>query len=218
MLRPTASAALYYQMLGRGLRIDPNKSDCLVLDLAGNIEFHGPIDTLNKRITNRQRPKEEEPGEVPMKQCPSCEEFVHAAVKICPHCDFKFPEAAIPHADTATDLSPLSGCDTHCVEGVLYLLQAGKDGKPKTIKTIYKLVNAPEITIWLASDPSSHSFAHNKWKRWLVAQRLLSDPPKMVEVKDWLPWLRKNVKLPISITYTNDGSRFKEILQFNHED
>jgi DNA repair protein RadD len=36
MLRPTESVSLYQQIVGRGLRLSPGKSDCLVLDYAGN--------------------------------------------------------------------------------------------------------------------------------------------------------------------------------------
>ncbi|PSJ40214.1 ATP-dependent helicase [Zobellella endophytica] len=36
ILRPTQSVALYQQIVGRGLRLSPGKSDCLVLDYAGN--------------------------------------------------------------------------------------------------------------------------------------------------------------------------------------
>ena len=46
MLRPTKSAGLYVQMVGRGSRLSPGKENCLVLDFAGNIETHGPIDLI----------------------------------------------------------------------------------------------------------------------------------------------------------------------------
>lgn len=36
ILRPTESVSLYQQIVGRGLRLSPNKRDCLVLDYAGN--------------------------------------------------------------------------------------------------------------------------------------------------------------------------------------
>ncbi|WMC09617.1 DEAD/DEAH box helicase [Oceanimonas pelagia] len=36
ILRPTQSVALYQQIIGRGLRLSPGKTDCLVLDYAGN--------------------------------------------------------------------------------------------------------------------------------------------------------------------------------------
>lgn len=38
--RPTKSRALFAQMIGRGLRIAPGKTDCLVIDLAGNSGRH----------------------------------------------------------------------------------------------------------------------------------------------------------------------------------
>ena len=58
LLRPTLSAGLYAQMVGRGLRTHETKTDCLVLDYARCIETHGPIDCL-------------EPGEVRVIECGS---------------------------------------------------------------------------------------------------------------------------------------------------
>jgi superfamily II DNA or RNA helicase len=40
MGRPTQSRALYQQMAGRGLRVFPGKTDCLVIDLVGITEDH----------------------------------------------------------------------------------------------------------------------------------------------------------------------------------
>ena len=48
MLRPTQSKGLCVQMLGRGTRQAPGKADCLVLDFAGNIERHTPLDDLTE--------------------------------------------------------------------------------------------------------------------------------------------------------------------------
>lgn len=36
ILRPTQSISLYQQIIGRGLRLSPNKKDCLIIDYAGN--------------------------------------------------------------------------------------------------------------------------------------------------------------------------------------
>jgi superfamily II DNA or RNA helicase len=36
ILRPTESVSLYQQIVGRGLRLAPGKTDCLILDYAGN--------------------------------------------------------------------------------------------------------------------------------------------------------------------------------------
>lgn len=37
ILRPTESVSLYQQMVGRGLRLAPNKKNCLILDYSGNL-------------------------------------------------------------------------------------------------------------------------------------------------------------------------------------
>lgn len=44
ILRATWSPGLFAQMCGRGFRIAPGKSDCLILDFGGNIERHGALD------------------------------------------------------------------------------------------------------------------------------------------------------------------------------
>lgn len=36
ILRPTESVSLYQQIAGRGLRLAPDKKDCLIIDYAGN--------------------------------------------------------------------------------------------------------------------------------------------------------------------------------------
>ncbi|PHQ27146.1 ATP-dependent helicase [Marinobacter guineae] len=43
ILRPTQSVSLYQQIVGRGLRLDEGKQDCLVVDYAGNsVNLHHP--------------------------------------------------------------------------------------------------------------------------------------------------------------------------------
>ncbi|MFZ2152303.1 MAG: DEAD/DEAH box helicase [Minisyncoccia bacterium] len=37
LARPTMSLALYMQMIGRGIRLHPGKTDCVVVDMCGNI-------------------------------------------------------------------------------------------------------------------------------------------------------------------------------------
>lgn len=42
----TASIALYYQIVGRGTRIDPSKENCLICDLGGNVERFGRVEDI----------------------------------------------------------------------------------------------------------------------------------------------------------------------------
>ncbi len=63
MLRPTKSVGLYVQMIGRGTRLANGKDNCLVLDFAGNVERHGPIDRIDGRRAREGRRRRDGPGQ-----------------------------------------------------------------------------------------------------------------------------------------------------------
>ena len=70
LLRPTESVALLQQCIGRGLRLLEGKTECLVLDYAGNIEKHAPDgDIFNPEIT---APRKSDKGGKIKALCPSC--------------------------------------------------------------------------------------------------------------------------------------------------
>jgi superfamily II DNA or RNA helicase len=75
MLRPTKSAGLYVQMAGRGTRLAEGKENCLVLDFAGNVRRHGPIDLVRPK-----RPGGPGDGPPPTKICPECGTIVAIAL------------------------------------------------------------------------------------------------------------------------------------------
>ncbi len=83
LLRPTMSPTLYVQMVGRGMRVAEGKSDCLVLDFAGNVANHGPITAVE--------PNRKGGGGKPTKTCPECDEIMGAASKTCPNCGYEYP-------------------------------------------------------------------------------------------------------------------------------
>lgn len=64
ILRPTESVSLYQQIIGRGLRLSPGKSDCLILDYTG--QGH---DLFAPEIDDDKPSSESVRVEVP---CPSC--------------------------------------------------------------------------------------------------------------------------------------------------
>lgn len=88
LCRPTMSPGLYTQMAGRGMRIAPDKTDCLVLDFAGNVKRHGPITEVRP-----PKHKGSGTGDAPVKVCGECAELVHTSVKVCPCCGYEFPPA-----------------------------------------------------------------------------------------------------------------------------
>ena len=133
MLRPTKSAGLYVQIVGRGCRLAPGKSDCLILDFAGNIARHGPIDAIKPK-----RPGEGD-GEAPVKVCPDCASIVHAAVRVCPDCGHVFPppEPKIEaKASTLDVLSRVGKPEWVEVTQVRYARHE-KPGKPPSLRVEY---------------------------------------------------------------------------------
>jgi DNA repair protein RadD len=61
LFRATTSPGLYYQMLGRGMRLHPSKTDCLVLDYGGNMRRHRPVtDTTPPAARGSKKEDEEE--------------------------------------------------------------------------------------------------------------------------------------------------------------
>lgn len=141
LLRPTQSAGLYIQMVGRGSRLSPDtgKQNCLVLDFAGNIDRHGPIDQIRiKRRATREGRGELEICAAPVKACPECRFAVPIAVMCCPCCGYVFPAPA-KHDIRATEkpiLSSLEPPQRYRVEGVDYRRHE-KIGKPPSMRVVY---------------------------------------------------------------------------------
>ncbi|NBS94786.1 MAG: DEAD/DEAH box helicase [Betaproteobacteria bacterium] len=133
MLRPTKSAGLYVQIVGRGCRQAPGKTDCLVLDFAGNIERHGPIDAIKPKA-----PKAGEGGEVPTKDCPQCGAAVHASVRECPHCGNQFAAPQIKLDSKASALDIVSGAPPEWVPVTrVSYARHEKLGKPPSLRVDY---------------------------------------------------------------------------------
>ena len=109
ILRPTNSAGLYYQMVGRGFRLSPDtgKTDCLILDYGGNIMRHGPVDMI--RIT--ENPGRKGNGGAPVRECPQCQSVFPAGRTACPDCGYEFPreERELRHDSRACSDGILSG-------------------------------------------------------------------------------------------------------------
>jgi len=104
MLRPTKSAGLYVQMAGRGTRLAPGKENCLVLDFAGNVMRHGPID-----LVKPVKAGEAGSGAAPAKVCPQCDAIVPIGLKICDDCGFVFKkEREVTIDATASTLEVIS--------------------------------------------------------------------------------------------------------------
>ncbi|QDT10696.1 DEAD/DEAH box helicase [Planctomycetes bacterium K23_9] len=141
MLRPTMSPGLLYQCVGRGIRLHPDKQDCLVLDFGGNIERHGPID----QIKPKDKAKRPDQGP-PAKECEKCHALVACGYANCPECGHPFPPPQREaHDAEASEAGVLSGevTDTeYDVQDIIYRIHRKRDADedaPRCLRVDYMI-------------------------------------------------------------------------------
>jgi DNA repair protein RadD len=239
LMRPTLSAGLYYQQVGRGLRIAAGKTNALVLDMAGNISRHGPIDTLNERI--KVKTKKEAKGDAPTKTCEQCKEIVPAGVRKCPACGTEFPPIPIAkHAPVASLESAVSDSEikTLIVDRWTIKPHIPKDPskKPSLCVTYWSGLN--RVSEWLSVDKDSHPFARQKALAWFRENptikrnnyRLRVEGNKLIGTSlsgdvvldtaiGCIPWLDTCLSKPTSIRYQTDpqGGKYPRVLSRHYE-
>lgn len=137
LLRPTLSKGLYVQMVGRGSRLFPGLVDCLILDFAGCIDEHGPVDLAA--------------GEDPaIAVCGECNEVFERPIGKCPACGWEIPKKSVERSDvaaepvrllhdTAPSDSPVLSTDTFTkkVDSVKVSVHR-KTGKPNSMMVQYQ--------------------------------------------------------------------------------
>lgn len=120
ILRPTESVSLYQQIVGRGLRLFPDKRDCLILDYAGN-----PHDLFTPEVGAAKPPGDSQPVQV---FCPTCG-FANLFWGLCTpsgeviehygrrcqgwqeqdgkrqQCDYRFRSKSCPHCGAENDIA-----------------------------------------------------------------------------------------------------------------
>ncbi len=184
MLRPTLSPGLYYQMVGRGLRKHEGKEDCLVLDFAGNVITHGPIDAI--RLTSGAGD-----GEAPVKECPGCRLFVPTATAVCPECGHAFPpRKVVRHGVEASEAPVLSGEPASAwnenVAEVSYHVhfKASDPSAKPTMKVSYRVGFSRWHHEWVCLEHPLGSYPRRKATEWWLARSNEPCPSTVEEAVD----------------------------------
>ena len=200
MARPTKSTGLYVQICGRGSRVAPGKENCLILDFAGNIDRHGPVDQVDPKE------KEEGDGKMPIKKCPECSSVVHAAVRECPDCGYVFPPREIKIAATASTAIVMSNGEPEWVrvDSVSYRRHQ-KEGKPDSMMVTYHCGLARHRE-WVCFE--HEGYAKTKAARWWWERTGDTVPPE--DVSDALEICEDgNIDQPTEIQVRPDGQYTK---------
>lgn len=170
LLRPTASASLHIQMLGRGMRVHPNKPEgCLVLDFAGNTERLGPINDV--RIGPKR--KGDKQGEPITKVCETCDGIVPIATRVCPQCGTPFEmkeQGATKLTNTASSAVVVERTfeqmsHWHAVSSIFYYRHKKKN-KPDSLKVVYRCgLNVFNEWVCFEHRGSARTMAEIWWRR-----------------------------------------------------
>lgn len=169
-MRPTQSKGLWVQIVGRAMRLYPDKKNALLLDFGRNLDRHGPIDKIKGDEIGESSGK----GEAPLKQCPKCYEPVYAACTICPNCEFEFPANEIDLTMKASDAAVFSSqivAEDYRVLSVQYKKQNGRDGKPDSMMVIYNTLSG-QIREWVFFDHPIGSMPRKKADTWCKVRGL----------------------------------------------
>lgn len=210
MMRATKSPGLYYQQVGRGFRLHPGKRDCLVLDFAGNILEHGPVDQIRVQQPRKAGAKAEVvTGKA--KECPKCSAIVPVQTRTC-ECGHAWGSAEASHLAQPTGAAILSGAierkvAEHVVGSVRYDRHS-KPGKVPSLKVTYQC-GLRRFSEWVCVEHGGQ--ARNKASNWWKAR----DPacelvPRTVEAAMAVAY---SLPQPLRIT-VDETDKFPEILAY----
>ena len=213
-LAPTKSTSRYVQKAGRGTRpvypagFNPDaataeerraaiasgpKPNCLYLDYAKNVSYHGPVDMVQPRVPGKGD------GSPPVKQCPQdeggCGELVHISVMVCPCCGKDFPPSEeVKITAKADDVPILSKAEAtwRPVTSRTFRFHEGKPDsnggtKPPSVKVTF-MSGMTAMNTWLC--PQHEGYARSKADRWWVQHGGLRPFPRTV-----LEWLERQNEL-----------------------
>lgn len=214
LLRPTLSPGLFYQMVGRGFRLDPSKKNCLILDYGGNVMRHGPVDAVKIKSVSGKAD-----GVAPLKECMRCHSIIAAGYAICPDCGFEFPKPKAKHDATATTAGVITGQthdQTFPVESVQYYFHQ-KRSDPSAFPTMrveYRVGFAHYENEWICLEHTG--FAKAKANTWW-AQRSHAPIPETIDEALTLADSGALAKPKTITVRTVAGEKFKKIIHYELE-
>lgn len=238
MLRPTASAILWVQMLGRGTRpfwgnhdfnlntkdgrlaaILNGKQNCMVLDYAGNTSRLGPI---NDPVI--PRPKGNKPGPAPVKKCEICNTWCHISARYCHTkdeetgyvCTYEFPfkikieTVASSHELLKKDLPKVKVFDVN----VITVAKHEKDGSPDMVKVTYYCGNR-RFTDILGFEHTNYLKRKTvEWWRRCVGATKNDNIPAIPETTDRALEVLSRLAMPTQLRVWTNRKPYPEILAY----
>lgn len=185
MLRPTLSTSLYVQIVGRGTRLAPGKKDCLVLDFAGNVRRHGPVDAVSVMPKGGGNGDDGKVGvdSVRAKECPDCLSLMAINASSCTVCGHVWPHIDKPKHDAKAE-SEVGILSTEKVPPQMVpvvdwrFARHEKLGSPDSVRVTF-MAGLSTFNEWLAFEHSG--YARQKAAQWWVLHGGVSPFPRTVD-------------------------------------
>lgn len=205
-MRPTLSVVLHIQKYGRGMRLFPQKENCLVLDHAGNSMRLGPV---NDPVLPRK--KGDKLGEIPIKICEACGVYNHISARNCTSCGapFEFKVKIVAKADTAPLLKNVDPpiIETFDVNWVTYTKRQKEGKAPYLTCTYFCGMNAFKEFVF----PENKRFPKGFSDWWKI--RSVREVPKQTdEAMNYISELRAPKKIRVHVNRMMNGRVFPEVL------
>lgn len=175
LLRPTLSTGLYVQMVGRAFRLAPGKDNALILDFAGNVMRHGPVDAVKpkKQGGAKKEPAEDDEKTVKAKECPTCRTLTTPYAKECMGCGHVWADEAPPHEARAQNVAILTGelRENDRIEiSRTKFARHQKKGSPDSLRVVFTEEFGPmqsqDYSQWVCLEHGG--FAGEKARQWWV--------------------------------------------------
>lgn len=204
-LRPTQSLGLYMQMAGRAMRVAPGKVDGLVLDFAGNVAKHGPVDAVNAGTAGDRGASGDGSGDAPAKTCPSCQSILAIGVMECPQCGHEFPEPPPKIERTASTEAIMNMTAEENWQPVRDFSMARhiKDGK-SSLRVDY-LIGARVVKEFVCLEHTG--FARQKAVQWWHSMAGTTPPETVQEALD----REKEVRMPTDAVIRKEGDWWRVV-------
>lgn len=216
--RPTKSAALFIQAIGRILRKSPGKDEALLIDLTDNTKSFG----LNLDEPIFKIPSGGNGGEAPMKVCPGenqdgtvCGQLLHASLMYCPHCGYKFETITVD--GNAAGLKEVVFNEPEPVierkvNSVNYYIHTSRNTGKELIKVTYQY-DYISCSEYICLPDYYSGFAVEKARTWWAVR---SDEPFPETVEEFM-FLSGSLKTPSRIE-TQDEGKFVRIVSYSFDD
>jgi DNA repair protein RadD len=187
LARPTKSAMLFVQIIGRGLRTANGKTDCIIFDHSDTHQRLGFVtdihfDTLDDgKPKPKPTPKEvEERGAALPRCCPSCTALMPVRVKVCGSCGYEMPKPQVaPEQD-----------------GELAELRAKKPQKKITMRDVLQDMGKASVYAQLqhirahSKKPKTEGWVAHKFKEifdvWPRGMGIQPSTPATPELVSWV--------------------------------